>query len=312
MGAVLLGRLGHQADVGHRAHRGRVEGAVGAAVVDDGLVDPGVRRVGDHREGVGLLAVGAPHVTRGADHRRHRGVDDDVAGHVQVGDALVGVDHRQGGAVGESRLDGGLDRVAVGQPLEPARSAPRPSLGLRPAAAERSPCCAKAREERLHDMAEDDRVGDLHHRRLEVHGEQHVLGLGPGDLLGEEAPERRDSHEGGVDDLAGEDRRSSSWSTVSVPSVATCSMRSVSSAGDDHGLLVGPEVVLAHGGDVGLGVGAPGAHRVRVRLGVVLHRGGCAAVGVALAQHRVDRGALDLVVAGADVLAPRRSSASSG
>ena len=40
----------------------------------------------------------------------------------------------------------------------------------------------------------------------------------------------------------------------------------------------------------------PRAHRVRVRARVVLHRGGRAAVGVALAQHRVDRRALDGVV----------------
>ena len=41
--AVLLGLLRHEADVGHRAHRRRVVGAVGPAVVDDGLVDAGVR-----------------------------------------------------------------------------------------------------------------------------------------------------------------------------------------------------------------------------------------------------------------------------
>ena len=93
--AVLLGRLGHQPDVGHRAHGGRVEGAVGAAVVDDDLVDAGVAAVGDDGQGVGLLAVGAPHVAGGADHGRHRGVDDHVARHVQVGDAPVGVDHGQ-------------------------------------------------------------------------------------------------------------------------------------------------------------------------------------------------------------------------
>ena len=72
-------------------------------------------------------------------------------------------------------------------------SAPRPSLGEMPAAAS---CVAvlleERREERLHDVAEDDRVGDLHHRGLEVHREQHVLGLGPGDLLGEEAAQRGD------------------------------------------------------------------------------------------------------------------------
>ena len=49
--AVLLGGLRHQPDVGHRAHRRRVVGAVGPAVVDDGLVDAGVGRVGDDRLG---------------------------------------------------------------------------------------------------------------------------------------------------------------------------------------------------------------------------------------------------------------------
>ena len=111
--AVLLGRLRHQPDVGHRAHRGRVEGAVGAAVVDDDLVDAGVAQSGITARVSCLLAVRAPHVAGGADHRRHRGVDDHVARHVQVGDALVGVDHRERRAVGEPGLDGGLDLGAV-------------------------------------------------------------------------------------------------------------------------------------------------------------------------------------------------------
>ena len=127
--AVLLGLLGHQPDVGHRAHRGRVEGAVGAAVVDDGLVDTGVRAVGDDGEGVVLLAVRAPHVAGRADHRRHRGVDDDVARHVQVGDALVGVDHRQARAVGEALGDRGLDLVAVGQGRQPVEDAAEAVVG---------------------------------------------------------------------------------------------------------------------------------------------------------------------------------------
>ncbi len=60
--AVLLGRLGHQADVGHRAHRGRVEGAVRAAVVDDDLVDAGVATVRDHRERVVPPRRRGPHM----------------------------------------------------------------------------------------------------------------------------------------------------------------------------------------------------------------------------------------------------------
>ena len=95
----------------------------------DGLVDAGVGGVRDHREGVGLLAVGAPHVAGGADHRRHRGVDDDVGRHVQVGDALVGVDHRQRGAVGDALLEGRLDRGAVRQLVEAGQDGAEPVVG---------------------------------------------------------------------------------------------------------------------------------------------------------------------------------------
>src|SRR5690606_31609484 len=96
---VFLGLLRHQADVGHAAHGRRVERAVGLAVLDHRLVDAGVAAVGDHRLGVLQFAVRVPHATAVADHRRHRGVDDHVAGHVQVGDALVGIDHRHARAL---------------------------------------------------------------------------------------------------------------------------------------------------------------------------------------------------------------------
>ena len=92
-----------------------------------------------------------------------------------------------------------------------------------------------------------------------------------------------------------------SRSTVVVPSAATSSMRRLPSASMTDRLLVGAEVVGGHVGDVGLRVGAPRAHRVRVLAGVLLDRVRRPAVGVALAQHRVDGRALDLVVAGADV-----------
>src|SRR5690606_1766866 len=105
VGTILLGLLGHQADVRHAAHGGRVEGAVGLAVLDHGLVHAGVAAVRNHGLGVLQLAFGVPHLAGVADHGRHGGVDDHIAGHVQVGDALVGVDHGQLGAGGVDGLD---------------------------------------------------------------------------------------------------------------------------------------------------------------------------------------------------------------
>ena len=208
------------------------------------------------------------------------------------------------GPVGEALLDGGPDRGALAAGRRGRRGcAPRPSLGLRAGGASCSPYCCE-------DVGKNARttwpkmIGSETFIIVALRWTENSTSsaLARAICSARNASQRGDAHDGGVDDLAGEDRQADSLSTVTVPSSATCSMRRVSSAVDDDRLLVGAEVVLAHGGDVGLRVGRPGAHRVRVLAGVLLHRRGRAAVGVALAQDRVDRAALDLVVAGADVL----------
>ena len=65
---------------------------------------------------------------------------------------------------------------------------------------------------------------------------------------------------------------------------------------DGERLLVRPEVVGPHRGDVGLGVGRPLPHRVWMLLRVLLDRLGRPAIGVALAQDGVHRRAHHLVV----------------
>ncbi len=105
MRAVLLGLLRHEADVGRRAHRRGIEGAVLATVVDGLGVEVGVGVVRDHELGVLELAVAVPHLARGADGGGHRRVDDHVGGHVEVGDPAVRVDHGQAGPVAVGRLD---------------------------------------------------------------------------------------------------------------------------------------------------------------------------------------------------------------
>ena len=155
-------------------------------------------------------------------------------------------------------------------------------------------------EVRLHRVAEDDRVGDLHHRGLEVDREQHALRLRGRHLLGEERVEVACAHEGGVDDLTGKDGDRLLQHGDSAVARDELDLEVVG-GGEGDRLLVGAEVVVTHRGHARLRIARPRAHLVRVRAGVVLDRRRGAAVGVALAQHRVDRGALDLVVAGLDV-----------
>jgi hypothetical protein len=141
--AVLLGRLRHEADVRHRADRRRVERTVRDDVVDHGLVDAGVRRVGDDRDGVVLGAVLAPELAAVAHERGHRGIDDDVGGHVQVRDALVAVDVAEAGPVSRScAMRAEIASPSASSP-RPARIEPSPLLPLRPAAASCSPYASK-------------------------------------------------------------------------------------------------------------------------------------------------------------------------
>ncbi len=130
--AVLLGGLRHQPDVGHRAHGRWVVRAVGLAVLDRDLIDARVGRVGDNRESVRLGPVRPPHVAADPDHRRHGGVHDHVARHVQIGDAAVGIHHGQLRTLGQPLLDRRLDLRAVLQCVESGQDAAEAVVGAEP------------------------------------------------------------------------------------------------------------------------------------------------------------------------------------
>ncbi len=103
----------HQAHVGYGAHGLRVEVAVPLAEVDHLLVDACEGALRHHGLDVLQAAVGAPHLAAVADHRRHGGVDDDVVGRVEVGDALGRIDHGQFGAVLVAGVQVALDLVLL-------------------------------------------------------------------------------------------------------------------------------------------------------------------------------------------------------
>ncbi len=187
--AVLLGLLGHQPDVGDAAHGRRVELTVFFGVFQDLLIHGCVGAVGHHGDHVLQLVVLIPHPAPVAHHIRHGGVNDDVVGHVQVGDAAPGVDHGQGRACVVHRRNVSLDlgfflgRQAVelgqhvGQPVVDVGPDLFENLGV---------LVERLLEVDRHAVAEHDGVRDLHHRRLEVQGQQHAVLLCRVHLLGVE------------------------------------------------------------------------------------------------------------------------------
>jgi hypothetical protein len=167
---------------------------------------------------VSSFAVLAPELAAVAHERGHRGIDDDVGGHVQVRDALVAVDVAEARAGLEVLRDAGGDRLAAGELAEAGEDRAESVVAVETRRGELlSVRVEDVGEERADDVAEDDRVADLHHRGLEVHRVQHVLGLRLRDRLGEERVERLRGEERRVDDLAREDLEPS-LRTVTVPS----------------------------------------------------------------------------------------------
>jgi hypothetical protein len=208
------------------------------------------------------------------------------------------------GPSGQALLDSGLDAgCSVGwQGVEAGEDRGQSVVGGQPGLGEDVSVFGEhLGEEGFDDLAEEDRVGHLHHRGLEVDGEQDSVGLGVLDLLLDELVESGDIHLRGIDDLTGEDGQGL-LEDLRLTGFGAQTDRQRVIGIDDHGLLVVAEVLRVHGGHAGLRVLGPFAHRVRVGLGEVLHGLGRAAVGVAFAQHRVDGRALDLVVACPNVL----------
>ncbi|MNM36337.1 hypothetical protein D3C81_470450 [compost metagenome] len=222
---------------------------------------------------------------------------------MQVGDALVRIDHRNGRTLGVLGGDVGLDRFLGGfRQLRQARVQVTDAVvGIKAHFLQCSGVLGQhVLVELLDHDAEHDRVGDLHHRRLQVQREQHALCLRIGHLGVDEAGQCLAAHHRGIDDFAG----LHCGLCLEHDGLAVVLHQldlQAAGVGQRGRLLAAVEITAIHVRDVRLGIAAPRAHAVRVLACIVLHRQRCAAIGVAFAQHRVHRAALDLVVACLDV-----------
>ena len=197
VGAVLLRLLGHEADVWNGTHRGGVKRPVLLAELYGGLIDTSIAVVGDHELGIVKLSVPAPHPARIPYRRWHGCVYDNVAWNVQICYTLVGVDH---GKLRPLLVDGLNIRLYL-RPLhvrqgadlgiEVAQSVVRGNAQLRK---KFSVLFEYVAEENGDHVAEDYRVGHLHHGGLQVHGEEDPLRPGILDLLLYERPQGQSAH----------------------------------------------------------------------------------------------------------------------
>ena len=137
------------------------------------------------------------------------GVDDDVARDVEVGDPPVRVDHGERADRRRARR-----RRTPGSPSpsgsssSPAKIAARPSLGLELGGGQHVAVAGEGRRGRTLAPTWPKMIGSETFIMVAFRctREEHVLGLGPRDLVGEEGSKGRHPHDRCVDDLTGLDR----------------------------------------------------------------------------------------------------------
>mmetsp|Transcript_47606 Transcript_47606/g.137515 ORF Transcript_47606/g.137515 Transcript_47606/m.137515 type:complete len:405 (-) Transcript_47606:724-1938(-) len=300
VGTVLLCLGCHQSHIGCGPHGLHIESSVLLAVLDDSIVDSRVAAVRDDKLGVAEGVLARPHLAAVAHGRGHRGVHDDVGGHVEVRDAPPGVHvgHLRPLLVAGVKVGLHLRLLWVTRNLGIHIS--HTIVGIHTELGEElSVLLECAFVEDLHGMAKHDGVGDLHHGRLQMQGEQHTVLRGL-QLLLIELPQGRNAHDAGVDDLATLQGRLR-FEHRGAAGVLQLDPHAANLV--HHGRLLAPEeVTVRHVRDAALRVPRPGPQPVGELLGKGLHGTGHAAVRVALPQHGVHGAAQDLGVARPDVM----------
>ncbi len=280
VGAVFLGLLCHQADVGNGAHGRRIELAVGLTPVDHLLIDPREGRLGV--DGLGVLgpSVGAVHLAAEADHRGHRGIHDHVAGRMEVGDSLGRIHHCQFGSVLVNVVDVLDDLLTLErrQRLDLVEEVDHSVVDVDAQFVEHLLMLGEGLlVEDLHAVAEHDGVADFHHRCLDVQREHHAGLVCVLDLLLVELDQRLLTHEHALDDVAVfQFRLGLEHNCLAAVGLQLHPHRAVAVQGDR--LLAVVEVPTLHGCHVGTRSHRPLAHAVRVLTRVLLNRVGGATV----------------------------------
>ena len=171
---VFLGLLSHQPHVANISHGRHVEGTMFTAKIEYRLVDASVTTIRNHTLHLVLASIGSPHRPAIPDNDRHRCINDDVAGDMQIGDSEVRVDHRQPWLHLVDRFHIGSNFIGqfgpvISQPLDLRVQITNAVVRVDSQFLEhRGVLLEHVSVVHADSMAEDDRVRDLHHRGLHV------------------------------------------------------------------------------------------------------------------------------------------------
>ena len=169
MRAIFLRLLSHEANVWYASHCGGIKCSVLFAKIDRSLIDPCIGPVRNNEFRILLITIWPPHLSRSADGRGHRCIDDDVARDVEIGNPLVRVHHGKIRTILIDTLNVCLDfgPLRFGESRDLGKDVTQPIVDIHSQRIKSS--CVFIKDGLVENgdrMTEDDRVRYLHHRSL--------------------------------------------------------------------------------------------------------------------------------------------------
>ena len=153
----------------------------------------------------------------------------------------------------------------------------------------------------IHTVTKDDGVRNFHHRGFHVQREKYILGYCGIELLGKKLAEGCFAHDRGVDHFPFL-QSEAFFEQGGLPIFSYQFDRYGGGLGKEEGFFAAVKIAVGHVGNMGLGIGRPCPHGVRVFLGVFLDGFGHPAVGISFAQYGINRRPENLGVDGTGFL----------
>ena len=91
--AIFLGLLRHQTHIGHRPRCRRIERPTRLEKANGLVIDGRIASIRYHAIHIALCAACIPTLATGTNNRRHRGIDNHIRRHMQIGNAPIAIHH---------------------------------------------------------------------------------------------------------------------------------------------------------------------------------------------------------------------------
>mmetsp|Transcript_56326 Transcript_56326/g.134417 ORF Transcript_56326/g.134417 Transcript_56326/m.134417 type:complete len:275 (-) Transcript_56326:1102-1926(-) len=169
VGAILLSLRGHEPHVGSSTYLGRIQLAIGLAILDDNIIDARIATIRDDKLCIAQSVVLSPHLSSISHCRSHGCIHDHVRRHMKIRDASPGIHIGQRRPLLVASRQVCFDLCLLGMSSDLCVRVAHTVVGIHAELLKQRPVLVKGIfVVDLDAMAKEHRVGHLHHGGLEM------------------------------------------------------------------------------------------------------------------------------------------------